>query len=543
GFPFLVFLVLLVMVVVFSAAFYLAFIVSDYDVRWLPTILDPKNHKPPNPHETVNETNRIFDAEGNLIHEFHGDEDRIYVPLEQISEWARKAIIASEDVRFYYHKGFDMRATLRAFFKNVQTREASEGGSTITQQLARNMYLGTGKTLSNERTFTRKLKELLLARKIEQAYSKNEILEFYLNQVYFGSRAYGIESAAKRYFGISAKNLTLAQSSMLAGVLSSPSFNNPYDNLAEAKKAQDIVLEKMAKNGFITDIQMEKASKEKLNFQPYSIQLKAGDSLGYFIDYVKDELYDKLGEFPIKKGGLDIYTTINQDCQKYALQAVDKVLGEAIRAGDFGKIQKDKLGVEQPQVALCAIDADTGQIQAMVGGRDYKNTQYNRCTALRQPGSSFKILVYSAALQHGVLSPSSLVRSSPISIGDWQPKEWFRGYFGTVTVKYALQESSNICAIRAALKVGLGNVVATAKKMGISTSKLLAVPSIAIGYVEVKPIEMASVGQTISNYGTHIPPIAIKRIENRKTGKTIDPAYGQPTRAIDEPTAYDMISM
>lgn len=531
----------IVFLFVLGAMAFFAYTVKQFDVNVLADLLDT-NDKLQNPQDRIKEINQIFDAENNLIHEYYADENRIYKALESISPWMQKAVIASEDVRFYQHNGFDLRAFLRATWKNIQTGTFSEGGSTLTQQLARNVYLGT-----SEKTIIRKIKEIYLARKIEETYNKDEILEFYLNEVYFGNLAYGVEAAAKRYFGITAKDLDIAQSAILTGILTSPSTINPIEDMETAKLAQKTVLDKMVQAGFINDVQHDKALKEPIVIQPYQIALKSGSSIGYFIDYVKEWVARNRDLPSIEKGGLDIHTTLNQTYQKYADEAVNSVLDEATKNGEFGKLQVDKYGTIQPQAALTAIDVDTGEIQAMVGGRDYKNTQYNRCLALRQPGSSFKIIDYSAALDRNVLFPGSLITSSPISIGGWKPKEWFSGYFGTITVRYALAQSSNICAIRAALKTGLGNVVQCAKRMGIE-SPLLAVPSLAIGYVEVKPLEMAAVMQTVSNYGTHLKPFAVRSVKNRKLGykEIYNHDVSNTTnkvKAIWDGDAYDMISM
>jgi len=529
------FFIVLILVVV-GIATYFSFIIAEYDIKSLPSISQ-------NPREKCKETNRIYDAEGNLIYNYIFGEDRVYKNIIDIPIVLQHAVIASEDIRFYEHKGFDIRASLRALWRNLQSGEYSEGGSTITQQLARNVYIGT-----NEKTLTRKLKEILLARKIEQKYTKGQILEYYLNQVYFGMGAYGIESASQRYFGIPASKLNLAQASMLAGIITSPSKNNPIENRSIANQKQKIVLQKMVDAYYINDSDMEKVLQNEtpLNAKTTTLQIKGKNDLQYFIDYVKERLIDEAGLSieELTYGGFDIHTTLNQTYQTYAKQAIDTVMNDASKSGDFGKTQVDKLGVFQPQAALCAIDVDTGRILTMVGGLDYNNTQFNRCLALRQPGSSFKIFVYSAALDTGTLSPGSYLKSSPIRIGDWTPKEWFHGYFGTVTVRYAIQESSNICSIRAALRTGLKNVVNYAKLMGVK-SDLLAVPSIAIGTVEVKPIEMASAGQTISNLGDNIEPFCIIEIRDRKID-SIKPRYSnksEQTPAMSSGVAYDMIQM
>lgn len=498
------------------------------------------------PRDKARETIKLYDIKNNLIDEFDSGENREYIELSKIKRLTQQAFVAAEDERFYTHKGFDIRSMLRALVRNLETGDSSEGGSTITQQLARNVYLN-----SFEKTFSRKLKEILISIEIERRYTKPQILEFYLNQVYFGSQAYGIEAASKTYFGKSASRLDLAESAMLAGILTSPSTINPFSDYSKAKIAQESVLTKMVDNGYIKLWQKEQAQEEKLKMARLAVR-KNVSSLNYFIDFAKEELASRVGQSVMLRGGLEVYTTVDQEIQKAGEEAVNVILDSAERNGDFGNVSVNQYGAKQPQGALAAIDVKTGWIQALVGGRDYRTTQFNRTLSLRPPGSTFKVFVYATAFESEGYSPYSYVRSSPISIDGWNPKEWFSGYFGTITVQYAIQESSNICAIRTLLDVGAENVALKAKKMAgvgeigfLGDRKILAVPSMALGTVEMRPVEMASAGQTISNMGKHLAPISIYKIINRKNNSTVfnaDLQKNRESQPISDTTAYDLIS-
>lgn len=533
--------ILLVMVIsVTTAGAYFSIVASIHQVEVLSAMVK-------NPKSLAQEINRVFDVNGNLIHEFHFGENRLYVPLEEIPIHMQQAIISAEDERFYHHPGYDAKAIIRAAIKNLTAGRIEEGGSTITQQLARNVYI----TDPTKRSFMRKIDELILATELERIYTKDQILEYYLNIVYFGAGAYGVQSAAKKYFGKEdLSQLTIEESTMLAGIISSPSNFNPYVNMEKALSQRRSVLTKMVSAGYITDSEANRIANTNILLNPYSISLNSGTSINYFLDYVKEELIlgCDLSFDQIQKGGLDIYTTINQDYQRCADEAISDIMDSAQERGEFGRIRYDKLGVLQPQTALSAIDVRTGSIVAMVGGRDYKNTQFNRTCALRAPGSSFKMIVYSTAMDLGKLTPSSLLHSGPFRLGNWKPKEWFRGYFGTITVKKAVEQSSNICAIRASLLAGLGNVSRYAKQMcgiGDNDREIISVPSMALGSVEMKPIEMASAGQTISNYGEHIDPWAISRVFDRKKQENIFTSDRNIIirQQLDPGIAYDMIGL
>jgi penicillin-binding protein 1A len=468
---------------------------------------------------TREESSSIYDRDGNLLKVLYLTEQRLYVPLKDISKAVQSAILASEDERFFLHEGVDLRAVLRAVYVNFLSGDLSEGGSTITQQLARNVFLG------QEKTFTRKLKEMILSLRIESVYRKSEILEMYLNQCYFGEGCYGIETAARKYFNVHASDLDVAQASILAAVLPSPSTLNIYSSFDRVKVRQESVLQKMVANGFITQEEADKAYQKKITvFEGTSIKnndVVLENGLEYFIDYVKDFVINKLSADELYKGGLKIHTTISLPVQKACYDSMKQVLQDGESKGVLPIERYDSLQVIQPQGAVVALDPQTGEILAMVGGRDYINTNYNRCLASRQPGSSFKVFAYTAAIDRGIIAPESRRVSEYINIEGWKPREWSGHYFGPMSVERAIQISSNIVAVKVAIETGLSTVIEYAQNMGIQTD-LLAVPSIALGSVDVRPIDMASAFGTLSNEGRQIDPVGITQI--LKSGN-VDPMY------------------
>ncbi len=481
------------------------------------------------------QSSQIFDYKGNLITNVYAFENRVYVPLNKISDIAKKAVIAEEDERFYEHGALDYKGIMRALFQDLRHGRIVQGGSTITQQLARNLFL------TQKQTIRRKIKEALLAIELEKKFTKDQILEMYLNEVYFGAGAYGIESAAETYFGKHASELTLPEAAMLAGIIKAPSDINPFVNMKAAKEAQKIVLAKMADAGYITEQEAVKAYNTPLKFAE---KRKVGDNMGYVIDYVKEKVAEKFGEKMLYEGGLKIYTTIRPELQKAGTDAINKVLTDAENKGIFPKGKKNHLGVIQPQSALTAIDVKTGAILAMVGGRDYNNTKYNRTLALKQPGSSFKIFDYTSAIACGSLTPSSIILSAPYKVktvtGVWEPHEWIgeNKYFGNMNVYRALALSSNICAAKVSQRIGLNTVIYFARKFGISTP-LKPYPSIAIGSFEVKQLEMADAYAVLGDNGVRHPPYIIEKIV-APNGEVLYQHKDNSYRVVSPQVAYIM---
>ncbi len=481
------------------------------------------------------QSSQIFDYKGNLITNVYAFENRVYVPLSKISKVAQEAVIAEEDERFYEHGALDYRGIMRAIWQDIRHGKAIQGGSTITQQLARNLFL------TQERTIKRKIKEAILAIKLEKKFTKDQILEMYLNEVYFGTGAYGIESAAETYFGKHASELTLPEAAMLAGVIKAPSDINPFVNMKAAKEAQKIVLAKMADVGFITEKEAEDAYNAPLKF---AVKKQTGDNMGYVIDYVKEKVADMFGEKMLYQGGLKIYTTVMPELQKAATDAINSVLTKAEDEGIFPKGKKNSLGVIQPQSSLTAIDVKTGAILAMVGGRDYNNTKYNRAFALKQPGSSFKIFDYTPAIACGSLLPSSIILSAPYEVktatGVWKPGEWIgeNKYFGDMSVYRALALSSNICAAKVSQRIGLNSVIYFARKFGITTP-LKPYPSIAIGGFEVKQVEMADAYAALGANGVRHPEFIIRKIVS-SDGEVLYQHKDDSYRVVSPQVAYIM---
>ena len=475
------------------------------------------------------QASQIFDYKGNLITNVYAFENRIYVSLDKISDILKKAVITQEDKRFYEHGALDYRGIMRAIWVDLTHFSLEEGASTITQQLARSMFL------TMEQTAERKLKEGLIAVELEKKFTKDQILEMYLNQIYFGSGAYGIESAAEVYFGKHSAELDLAESSMLAGIIQAPSVINPFADFEAARTAQKEILDKMVLEKVITEEEATTAFDEKLKIsEPLSIK----DNMGYALDYVKQIVAEKFGGKALYSGGLKIYTTIMPELQMAGTKAIDKVLEQAEKDNIFPKGVKDSKGVIQPEASLTAVDVKTGAILAMIGGRDYGNTKFNRSLALKQPGSSFKIFDYTAAISFGSITPSSELFSESYTVDNWTPHEWTKEYFGKLNVRDALNESSNVCAAMTAQVVGLERVIYTARKLGITTP-LMPYPSIAIGSFEVKQLEMANAYATLGSGGIYHSPYIVEKVLS-SDGRLLYEHKDKSYRAVSPQVAYLM---
>ena len=429
------------------------------------------------------------------------------VPLRELPPFVPKAFLAIEDRRFYSHHGIDPFGVIRAGVANVLHRGVSQGGSTITQQLAKNLFL------TQERTITRKLQEVILAIWLERKFSKDEILELYLNRVYFGSGAYGVEAAAQRYFGKPAKQMTLAEAALLAGLVKSPSRLAPTRNFDGAERRAQIVLAAMAEAGFVTDDN----AKVAMATAPKIVEPTAGGSVNYVADWVMDVLNDLVGHV---EEDIVVETTIDPTLQA----AAEKALIDELAA------KGAKLDVDQG--ALVAMTPQ-GAVRALVGGRNYAESQFNRAVAARrQPGSAFKPFVYLTALERG-LTPDTVREDKPIEVKGWKPENYSHEYFGPVTLTRALALSLNTVSVRLTLEVGPQNVVRTAHRLGIA-SKLDANASIALGTSEVSVMELVSAYVPFANGGIAVAPHVVERVRTAG-GKLLyrarDPGLG---RVIDE---------
>ena len=438
------------------------------------------------------------------------------VAVDRLPPWLPAAVIATEDRRFYRHPGLDPRGIVRAAFSNLRAGGVREGGSTITQQLAKNLFL------THERHFKRKVQELLLAIWLERHLSKDEILALYLNRVYFGAGAYGVDAAARRYFGKPAAEVSLAEAALLAGLLKAPSRYAPTVNPAGARQRAATVLEDMVEAGFI-----DRPRAEAVLAQPAALTFRPAPRPGrHFADWVRDQLPDYLGGH--SGADLAVETTLDLDLQGAAETVIAERMAGAREAEGVG------------QVALVAMTGG-GAIRAMVGGLDYGASSYNRAiAALRQPGSAFKLFVYLAALEHG-LSPASRLDDAPLTVDGWQPRNYADRYRGPVTLREALAHSINTVAVRVTERVGRGTVVAAARRLGI-TSALSPHPSIALGAVEVTLIELTAAYAAIANGGLGVWPHAV--VAASSDGRTLYRRRGSgPGRVVEDATARALQGM
>ncbi|MFF2484224.1 transglycosylase domain-containing protein [Paenibacillus sp. NPDC058071] len=480
------------------------------------------------PVATISQTSQMLDLQGQIIDTFHAGENRHSVPLDHISPYVVQATLAIEDRRFFDHHGFDVKGLARAVVVNVESLSAKQGASTLTQQLARNLYL------SHEKTWQRKMKEAVYTVQLEMNYSKKEILGLYLNQIYYGHGAYGIEAASRLYYNKKASELTLAESAMLAGIPKGPKYYSPFMNMKNAKDRQHVILNEMVRAGDITQAEADAAYKDVLKLQP----LGTGDQSGfapYFRDYVRYIAVDKLGinEQLLNEGGITIYTTLDPTAQRAAEEAIEKGLA----------------GGEDQEAALISIDPRNGYIKAMVGGRDYGKNQLNRTLVeTRQPGSSFKPILYLTALQQKLMTPVSRFKSEPTSFTydegrkTYEPRNYNDKYFNDyIDMRTAMASSDNIYAVSTFMTVGSDKVIETARKLGI-TSPLNPVPSLALGTSPISPLQMASAFGTFASGGIRHEPVAILRITDRN-GHLLYEAKDQAIQAIDPANAYVMTSL
>lgn len=473
-------------------------------------------------------SSQIYDVHGNLITTVHATENRLPVKLSQVPKDLQNAFIATEDNRFYSHHGVDPIGIMRAIWVNIAHDGVAEGGSTITQQLARNAFL------TQDRTLKRKIMEAMLAIRIEQYYTKQEILEMYLNQIYFGQGAYGVQAAAHVYFGKNVQDLDLAQSAMLAGLPQSPNYYSPLTNYKAGKVRQAVVLGQMVKYDYIDQATADKAKDEDLGLREKSEAAHSDNNASYFIDYVISEIAEKYGDDAVYKDGLKIYTTIDMKAQDAAVQAMH----------NLPNFYTDDKGLTQPQGALIAINPHNGYIVAMVGGRG--DDSFNRAVlAERQPGSAFKPFVYLAAIQDG-MTPGTVMDDKKIEFNGWSPKNYEGTYSGQMTLRYALQHSVNTIAVQLADAVGMRKVLNLASSLGITTlddSKDNNLAAALGGLTNgVKPIDMAVAYGTLANGGVKVKPVAITKIVDRN-GQVVEENSTEEQRVVDPKYAYVITNM
>jgi len=502
---------------------------------------------------TPRQTSKVYAADGRFIAEV-GLERRTLVKISEIPKVVKDAFVLTEDKRFYQHSGIDWVRVPGAALRNLRAGSWEQGFSTITMQLARNVF---PERISREKNLVRKVKEAKVARQIEERYSKDKILELYLNQINLGNGAYGVETASQRYFGKSVHDLNLAEAAMLAALPKAPARYNPRRFPERAIQRRNTVIELMRRNGAISDADASLA-------KAYPLQLgsktESGEVAPYFVEWVRQQLDEKFGA-RLYEQGLKVYTTLDLDMQSAAERALENQL-RAIEGGKYGKFPhrtfeqlaaRSANGEESAtpnspylQGAFLAMDPRDGSVRALVGGRQFDDSKFNRMTqALRQPGSTFKPIVYSAAIESGK-TPATIIDDAPITLpqvaGDeWTPQNYDGKFEGPIPLRRALYMSRNLPAIRTGMELGEQTVIDMAKRFGI-TSTIPPYPSIAIGSADVFPIEMISAYTAFANLGVRTAANAIRRVENQKGEVLWEP---QPVRAqvLSAPEAWLMVSM
>ncbi|MBF0452760.1 MAG: PBP1A family penicillin-binding protein [Candidatus Magnetomorum sp.] len=489
--------------------------------RNIPDFTSLKNYHPP-------VTTQVLDDHKNVIAEFF-QERRFVKPLNLIPKRLKQAFISAEDSRFYDHQGYDFRSIVRSFIKNVIAGRVRQGGSTITQQTARSFLI------SRHKTYLRKIQELILAYQLEQAFSKEHILFLYLNQIYLGYGAYGVEAAAQNYFGKSINQLSLAECAALAGLPQAPARYAPDNNYNAFKARQKYVLKRMYNEGYITDTMARKAFNESLNIHPR--RNRFAENAPYFSEYVRILLEEQLGTVPLYQEGLTIYTSLNMQMQSAAQNALEKGLSAIEKRQKYPKDQPPLQG------ALICIDIQTGQVKAMVGGRDFSESKFNRTTqAIRQPGSAFKPIIYSAALDSG-FTPASVIIDSPVVVEDkdrdfiWKPHNYENTFYGPTTLRKAMALSRNLVTIKLLQKVGIETVIDYAKNLGIS-SPIQKDLSIALGSSGVSLMELVRAYAVFASSGYLIEPVCVVKIEDNQKKDVPLPVKPEKKQVIEASTAY-----
>ncbi|HYJ31721.1 MAG TPA: PBP1A family penicillin-binding protein [Candidatus Binatia bacterium] len=490
----------------------------------------------------------VYDVNGKLVHEFY-KENRSVVPLRQIPQAMKDAILSIEDRRFYTHWGIDPIRLFGALVQDVISRRPEQGASTITQQLARNLFL------THEKTVSRKIKEAILAVRIEQTYTKDEILQMYLNQIYFGEGAYGVDAAARIYFGKNVQELTLPECALLAGLPRNPRDYSPRRDPDRALKRRNLVLAAMVQNRKLSQKQYEAASETPLGVSKTRIDTK---SAPYFMEMVRLYLEERYGSNQLFEGGLRVYTTLDADLQHAAEESLERRLteleqrigGKRSRAAILAKVKtaqpNERTQTDYLQGAVVAIDPTNGQIRALIGGRDFNESNFNRATqAARQPGSAFKPFIYTAAIDNGY-TPNEMILDTPVSFKagngeDWSPQNYDHKFRGPVTLRTALAKSLNVPAAKLLQKIGTPQVISYARRLGIR-SRLGSDLSLALGTSEVNLLELTSSYGVFANQGVRTTPVFVLRVED-KNGKVLEQTRTTAEEVLSPETALTMTNM
>jgi 1A family penicillin-binding protein len=490
----------------------------------------------PDPLSRIIETppTEIYAATGERLMIIGGRET---VPLNRVSPFFIQAVIATEDHRFWGHHGLDHLRILKAFWVNLWRSGRVEGASTITQQLAKNLFF------SFQRTYLRKFRELAVALQIEARYTKNEILEAYINQIAFGVGAHGIEQASQVFFGKPALQLGLPEAALLAGLPKSPTRYNPFRYLERARERQRVVLARMAAVGTISADEAEKAGQAPLMLRSPGSAPSSGD---YFLDLVLKDLEERYGSDVVHHAGLKVFTTLDPQMQAWAMEAVQNGLGRldqvlrvpAAVGGDAGA---------HPQGALVAVEAHSGAVRALVGGRDHAETEFNRALQNnRQPGSGFKPFLYYAALEKAGLNPATVFVDRKVAISipgqpAWTPRNFSGEHEGAMILKRALAHSVNTVAAQLVERIGPKAVIEAARRCGIK-SPLAPVPSVALGTSGVSPLEMAAAFACLATGGIQHEPFWIRRVED-SSGRVLEERILSGRRTLDASIAFQLVDM
>lgn len=466
----------------------------------------------------------LLDKDGDVFYSFGTADRGERLPLDKISDYAEKALVSAEDKNFYKHSGFSIVSILGALYANLLSGDATGyGGSTLTQQLAKNTLL------SENQTILRKYQELTIALAIEQTYSKDEILDLYLNSVYYGEGAFGIGAAAEAYFGKSAADLDLAESAMLIGVLPAPSAYSPITgNIEYAKERQATVLSRMVDNGVITQAQADDAKTEKLAYA--SPKEGPNNTAPHFAEMVLAELYDKYGEERVTRSGFRVTTTLDVDLQEAANDAVDSRMSFIEANGGSN-------------ASVVAIDPTTGAIRALVGSSDYTNTEFgkvNMATTARQPGSSIKPLYYAEAMQRGVITPATILQDKPTDFGGYTPQNADRRFRGNISVRNAISQSLNIPSVEVMQKLGVQNSVDAMKRLGISTisNSTDYGLSLALGSAEAKLTDMTNAYAAFANGGKQYDLTSISEIKDKYEKQVFKESKQSPAQVMGEEASF-----
>ena len=490
----------------------------------------------------------VLDAEGEVIGGFY-IEDRLPVPLAKMPDPLIQAVLTSEDRRFYDHWGINLVAIARATFRNLRARGVAQGASTITQQLARNLFL------DQSRTMGRKLKEIVLAVRLERSFSKDEILGLYLNRIYFGEGAWGVQAAARRYFGKDVSQLSVSEAALIAGIPANPSRFSPVRHPEQARARRDRVLDGMLATGALDEERHAEAVAESLSVLR---DASAAGEAPYFLEHVRRGLVDRYGTDMVYGDGLRIQTTLDLDLQRAAERAIEERVRQIeeeqryeTTLASFREVPPGEPSSRTPylQAALVALDPQTGAVLAMVGGRSFKDSEWNRVTQGRlQPGSAFKTFIYALALREGwrtndilIDEPVRYYQSRIDSSKVWEPRNFKEEFEGPMTLRYALAKSINIPSVKLLEQVGPRRLADFAQSLGIK-GPVPPYLSVALGTAETTPLEMASAYGTFANQGIHLEPFAVLRVENGQ-GTILEENRPTTPEVVDERTSALVVSI